>query len=186
MPRAWPGKTSIFAIVLLGSIIMPDWYGMEKGQKPERRKNGKPNDENSLQVDRGEKWPRNEFSIFFSISGTLSTWKHLVFYFFPISGFWPFCMPCQPGMIPMVLGNQQRATTDSQSQWARPELQGRLANTHNLRIYPYPMVWLLPRPWSQTMVSDHGLSTENPRNKGISGRGAPIFGFGLADPAPKR
>ena len=25
--------------------------------------------------------------------------------------------------------------------------------THSLRIYPYPMVWPLPRPWSETMVS---------------------------------
>ena len=42
---------------------------------------------------------------------------------------------------------------------------------------------------SETMVWDHGLnpplSTENPRCKGFSGSGAPIFGFGLADPAPK-
>ena len=42
---------------------------------------------------------------------------------------------------------------------------------------------------SETMVCDHGLhpplSTENPRNKGFSGSEAPIFGFGLADPAPK-
>ena len=42
---------------------------------------------------------------------------------------------------------------------------------------------------SETMVSDHGLgpplSTENPRNKGFSGPGAPIFGFGLGDPATK-
>ena len=42
---------------------------------------------------------------------------------------------------------------------------------------------------SETMVWDHGLnpppSTENPRNKGFSGSGAPIFGFGLEDPAPK-
>ena len=42
---------------------------------------------------------------------------------------------------------------------------------------------------SETMVSDHGLgpplSTENPRNKGFSGSGAPIFGFGLADRATK-
>ena len=39
---------------------------------------------------------------------------------------------------------------------------------------------------SETMVWDHGLnhplSTENPRNKGFSGYGAPICGFGLADP----
>ena len=42
---------------------------------------------------------------------------------------------------------------------------------------------------SETMVRDHGLgpplSTENPRNKGFSGSGVPIFGFGLADPATK-
>ena len=42
---------------------------------------------------------------------------------------------------------------------------------------------------SETMVWDHGLnpplSTENPRNKWYSGSGAPIFWFGLADPAPK-
>ena len=25
--------------------------------------------------------------------------------------------------------------------------------SHGLRIYPYPMVWPLPRPWSETMVS---------------------------------
>ena len=45
-----------------------------------------------------------------------------------------------------------------------------------------------PTPWSGPS-RDHGLnpalSTENPRNKGFSGSGAPIFGFGLADPAPK-
>ena len=28
------------------------------------------------------------------------------------------------------------------------------AANHSLRIYPHPMVWPLPRPWSQTMVSD--------------------------------
>ena len=42
---------------------------------------------------------------------------------------------------------------------------------------------------SETMVWDHGLEpllgTENPTNKGFSGSGAPIFGFGLGDPAPK-
>ena len=45
-----------------------------------------------------------------------------------------------------------------------------------------------PTPWSGPF-RDHGLdpplSTENPRNKGFSGSGAPIFGFGLADPALK-
>ena len=28
-----------------------------------------------------------------------------------------------------------------------------LSKAHSLRIYPYPMVWPLPRPWSETMVS---------------------------------
>ena len=28
------------------------------------------------------------------------------------------------------------------------------SHSHSLRIYPHPMVWPLPRPWSQTMVSD--------------------------------
>ena len=45
-----------------------------------------------------------------------------------------------------------------------------------------------PTPWSGPF-QDHGLNpplrTENPRNKGFSGSGAPIFGFGLADAAPK-
>ena len=72
------------------------------------------------------------------------------------------------------------------------------------------MVWPLPRPWSETMVSiplrgqktleikgflglerpfldlvSQALSTENARNEGVSGSGSPILGFGLADPAPK-
>ena len=47
-----------------------------------------------------------------------------------------------------------------------------------------------PTPWSGPF-RDHGhglnppLSTENPRNQGFSGSRAPLFGFGLADPAPK-
>ena len=28
-----------------------------------------------------------------------------------------------------------------------------LRSSHSLRIYPYPMVWPLPRPWSETMAS---------------------------------
>ena len=42
---------------------------------------------------------------------------------------------------------------------------------------------------SDTMVSDHGLNpalnTVNPMHEGLSVSGAPLFGFGLADPAPK-
>ena len=55
----------------------------------------------------------------------------------------------------------------------------------SLRIYPHPMVWPLPGPWSETMVSIPLSAQKNPRNKGFSGFGAPICGFGLADPAPK-
>ena len=42
-----------------------------------------------------------------------------------------------------------------------------LSLVHSLRIYPYPMVWPLPRPWSETTVSIPLLSTENPRNKAV-------------------
>ena len=51
---------------------------------------------------------------------------------------------------------------------------------------PTPTPWSGPfrdhglRPWSQS-PSEH----RKPINKGFSGSGAPIFGFGLADPAPK-
>ena len=51
------------------------------------------------------------------------------------------------------------------------------------RIYPYPMVWPLPRPWSETMVSIPPLSAVNPMHKRFSVSGAPFCGFGLADPA---
>ena len=47
----------------------------------------------------------------------------------------------------------------------------------------------LPLPHGLAPFRDHGLrpplSTENPTNKGFSGSGAPILGFGLADPATK-
>ena len=47
----------------------------------------------------------------------------------------------------------------------------------------------LPLPHGLAPSENHGLnpplSTEDPRNKGFSGAGAPIFGFGHADPAPK-
>ena len=53
--------------------------------------------------------------------------------------------------------------------------------------------WDLPLPHglppSETMVWDHGLnpalSTVKPMQEGFSVSGAPSFGFGLADPAPK-
>ena len=64
-----------------------------------------------------------------------------------------------------------------------------LSSSQSLRIYPYPMVWPLPRPWSETMVSIPPWAQKTLEIKGflpeISGSGAPIFGFGRADPAPK-
>ena len=52
--------------------------------------------------------------------------------------------------------------------WVRGQ---KIPNTcHSLRIYPYPMVWPLPRPWSQSP----SLSRESPRNIGFSGSAAPI------------
>ena len=87
---------------------------------------------------------------------------------------WPGDLQCESG---------QFARIDSRESICRKTLI-----FHSLRIYPYPMVWPLLRPWPETMVSTTlkpSLSTENPRNKGLSGSGAPIFGFGLADPAPK-
>ena len=45
-----------------------------------------------------------------------------------------------------------------------------------------------PTPWAGPF-RDHGLnpplSAVNPMNKGFSVSGAPFFGFGLGDPAPK-
>ena len=46
---------------------------------------------------------------------------------------------------------------------------------HSLRIYPYPMVWPLPRPWSSDHGLDPPLNAESLEIKGFSGSGAPIF-----------
>ena len=79
------------------------------------------------------------------------------------------------------LCDKENSPSFSQNSPSLPQNSVRL----RLQVYPYPMVWPLPRPWSETMVSNPPLSTESPRNKGFSGSGAPSFGFGLADPAPK-
>ena len=59
------------------------------------------------------------------------------------------------------------------------------STTQQTRIYPYPMVWPLAGPWSQTMGLNPPLSAVNPMLKGFSVSGALFFGFGRADPAPK-
>ena len=88
---------------------MPGWHGMENGQKK--------NMENSSQLDRGKTWPKNGFSRKFSILSPFSGHFFTIFSpvrlgavvhgfpFLPYSGFWPFSMPCQPGMIPSLLKN---------------------------------------------------------------------------------
>ena len=49
---------------------------------------------------------------------------------------------------------------------------------HSLRIYPYPMVWPLPRPWSETMVSDLEI-------KGFLGLGRPFLDLVSQTPRPR-
>ena len=43
---------------------------------------------------------------------------------------------------------------------------------HSLQIYPHPMVWPLPRPWSQTMVSDPLWAQKTLEIKAFLGLGA--------------
>ena len=82
---------------------MPGWYGIENGRKPEMGEQWKTQTENSPQLDKGKKRAKNglsrEFPIFSSFSGHFLAifWAS---FFFAVSGFWPFSMPCQPGMIP--------------------------------------------------------------------------------------
>ena len=74
--------------------------------------------ENGPELDRGKngkKWPKSgkimEFSIIFPFFGhffaivapvQLGAVFHFDFHCFPISGFWPFSMPYQPGRIPIL------------------------------------------------------------------------------------
>ena len=66
-----------------------------------------------------------------------------------------------------------------------------VSETHDNLIPPFVQIQEFdlqpppPVPKKQHYNPNHPLSTKNPRNKGFSGSGAPIFGFGLADPAPK-
>ena len=73
--------------------------------------------------------------------------------------------------------------------WAHSECDIAIATIMPGSMPPITVSGSTPSPWSGPF-RDHGLnsslSTENPRNKGFSGSGAPIFECGLADPAPKK
>ena len=90
-----------------GVGIMPGWHGMEERPKPHRNGEKMENQmENNLQVDRGRKWP-SKIHYFLDIFCPCPLGDCFPFgfpYFFPISGFWPFSISCQPDMIPK-LGN---------------------------------------------------------------------------------
>ena len=141
--------------------------------------------------------------IFFPFSGhffapvKLGAVFHLIFHVFPISGFQPF------SDLPF-LGFRQtsRTTTQKTKDWLpllSPRKTAEKQRKKLLKILKskdqgislvtkVTVSGSTPTPWSGP-IRDHSLnpplSTENPRNKGFSGSGAPIFGFGLADPAPK-
>ena len=53
------------------------------------------------------------------------------------------------------------------------------------RIYPYPMVWPLQRPWSETMVSTPPLSAVNPMHKGSLSLARPFLDLVSQTPRPR-
>ena len=82
--KYWAGGINFSKDYSIG--ILPGWHGMENGQKPEMEKKGNRNGKRP-QAGQGQKWPKNAQKCFF---------------FFSISGFWPFSMPCQPGRLPIT------------------------------------------------------------------------------------
>ena len=58
-------------------------------------------------------------------------------------------------------------------------------NTHSLRIYPYPMVWPLPRPWSETMVSIPLWAQKTLEIQGFLGLQRPFLDLVLQTPRPR-
>ena len=57
--------------------------------------------------------------------------------------------------------------------------------TESLRIYPYPMVWPLPRPWSETMVSILLWAQKTLEIKGFLGLGRPFLDLVSQTPRPR-
>ena len=56
---------------------------------------------------------------------------------------------------------------------------------HSLRIYPYPMVWPLPRPWSKTMVSIPLRAQKTLEIKGVLGLERPFLDLVSQTPRPR-
>ena len=56
---------------------------------------------------------------------------------------------------------------------------------HSLRIYPYPLVWPLPRPWSETMVSTPFRAQKTLEIKGFLGLERPFLDLVLQTPRPR-
>ena len=56
---------------------------------------------------------------------------------------------------------------------------------HSLRIYPYPMVWPLPRPWSETMVSIPLWAEKTLEIKGFLGPERPFLDLVSQAPRPR-
>ena len=61
----------------------------------------------------------------------------------------------------------------------------RIAKGHSLRIYPYPMVWPLPRPWSETMVSIPLWAQKTLEIKGFLGLERPFLDLVSRTPRPR-
>ena len=57
-------------------------------------------------------------------------------------------------------------------------------NLHSLRIYPHPMVWPLPRPWSETVVSIPLWAQKTLEMKGFLGLERPFLDLVSQTPRP--
>ena len=57
--------------------------------------------------------------------------------------------------------------------------------SHSLRIYPYPMVWPLPRPWPETLVSTPLRAQKTLEIKGFLGLERPILDLVSQTPRPR-
>ena len=122
--------------------IMPGWSGMENVQKPETEKNKKWKTKwKTAPSWNGEKMAKNGFlrefffHYFFHFRAIFSPFLPLsslgpfsisISIFLSISGFWPFSMPYQPGMIPTPKKTRRWANESGQ---VRPR-QGTLEALH--------------------------------------------------------
>ena len=68
-------------------------------------------------IGQGQDWPKNGLKMenFWAIfaPAPLGLVSHLVFHFFPVSGFWPFSTPYQPSMIPKPERRGHRGQRDT-------------------------------------------------------------------------